>query len=224
MASTSTETISENEAGYLETYGWIISQQSGITQFGLSNEEFELIIKGLKTGYAGEQAAKDPQLVNQEMQDYLQKRVEENVPPEQKAARTKGAENAKKNIADGKIFIDEKVSENKNVKGTDSGLHYELHTAGSDAKPTATDQVKVHYEGKLIDGSVFDSSIARGEPIIFGLNQVIKGWTEGLQLIGEGGKVTLYIPSDIAYGNTDQSSIPGGSTLVFEVELITINP
>ena len=224
MASTSTETIPENEAGYLETYGWIISQQSGITQFGLSNEEFELIIKGLKTGYAGEQAAKDPQLVNQEMQDYLQKRVEENVPPEQKAARTKGAENAKKNIADGKIFIDEKVSENKNVKGTDSGLHYEIHTAGSDAKPTATDQVKVHYEGKLIDGSVFDSSIARGEPITFGLNQVIKGWTEGLQLIGEGGKVTLYIPSDIAYGNTDQSSIPGGSTLVFEVELITINP
>ena len=224
MASTSTETISENEAGYLETYGWIISQQSGITQFGLSNEEFELIIKGLKTGYAGEQAAKDPQLVNQEMQDYLQKRVEENVPLEQKAARAKGAENAKKNIVDGKIFIDEKVSENKNVKGTDSGLHYEIHTAGSDAKPTATDQVKVHYEGKLIDGSVFDSSIARGEPITFGLNQVIKGWTEGLQLIGEGGKVTLYIPSDIAYGNTDQSSIPGGSTLVFEVELITINP
>ncbi len=224
MASTSTETISENEAGYLETYGWIISQQSGITQFGLSNEEFELIIKGIKTGYAGKQAAKDPQLINQEMQDYLQKRVEENIPPEQKEARSKGTENAKKNIADGKIFVDEKVSENKNIKGTDSGLHYEIHTAGSDVKPTATDQVKVHYEGKLIDGSVFDSSIARGEPITFGLNQVIKGWTEGLQLIGEGGKVTLYIPSDIAYGNTDQSSIPGGSTLVFEVELITINP
>ncbi|MCS5550197.1 MAG: FKBP-type peptidyl-prolyl cis-trans isomerase, partial [Gammaproteobacteria bacterium] len=82
----------------------------------------------------------------------------------------------------------------------------------------------VHYEGKLINDKVFDSSIARGEPITFGLNQVIKGWTEGLQLIGEGGKVTLYIPSDLAYGNTDQSSIPGGSTLVFEVELITINP
>lgn len=224
MASTSTETISENEAGYLETYGWIISQQSGITQFGLSNEEFELIIKGIKAGYAGEKAVKDPQLVNQEMQDYLQKRVEENIPPEQKSARSKGAENAKKNIADGKIFIDQKVSENKNIKGTDSGLHYEIHAAGSDAKPTSTDQVKVHYEGRLIDGGVFDSSIERGEPITFGLNQVIKGWTEGLQLIGEGGKVTLYIPSDIAYGNTDQSSIPGGSTLVFEVELITINP
>jgi FKBP-type peptidyl-prolyl cis-trans isomerase len=224
MTSTNTETISEKEAGYLETYGWIISQQSGITQFGLNNEELALIIKGIKTGYTGEQAAQDPQLVTQEMQDYLKKRAEENIPPAQKAAMTTGVENAKKNIADGKAFIKNKVSENINVKGTESGLHYEIHTAGSDAKPTATDQVKVHYEGKLIDGSVFDSSIARGEPITFGLNQVIKGWTEGLQLIGEGGKITLYIPSDIAYGNSDQSSIPGGSTLVFEVELITINP
>jgi FKBP-type peptidyl-prolyl cis-trans isomerase len=224
MTSTNTDTISEKEAGYLETYGWIISQQSGIIQFGLSNEEFALIIKGIKTGYAGEPAAQDPQLVSQEMQDYLKKRSEENIPPEQKAAMAQGAETSKKNIADGKSFIAKQVSDNKNVKATDSGLHYEIHTAGSDARPTATDQVKVHYEGKLIDGSVFDSSIARGEPISFGLNQVIKGWTEGLQLIGEGGKVTLYIPSDIAYGNSGQSSIPGGSTLIFEVELIKINP
>lgn len=224
MASTSTETISEKESGYLETYGWIISQQSGITQFGLTDTELALIIKGIKTGHAGNPAAQDPQLISQEMQDYLKKRAEDNIPPEQKAAMTKNTETAQKNIADGKAFIEKNSHENKNIKSTESGLHYEIHTAGSDVKPTATDQVKVHYEGKLINDKVFDSSIARGEPITFGLNQVIKGWTEGLQLIGEGGKVTLYIPSDIAYGNTDQSSIPGGSTLVFDVELITINP
>jgi len=105
MTSINTDTISEKEAGYLETYGWIISQQSGIIQFGLSNEEFALIIKGIKTGYAGEPAAQDPQLVSQEMQDYLKKRSEENIPPEQKAVMAQGAETSKKNIADGKSFI-----------------------------------------------------------------------------------------------------------------------
>lgn len=224
MASTSTETISEKESGYLETYGWIISLQSGITQFGLSDTELEFLIKGIKTGHQGKPAAQDPQLISQEMQDYLKNRAENNIPPEQKEAMAKNAETAPKNITDGKVFIEKNINENKNIKSTESGLHYEIHTAGNDVKPTATDQVKVHYEGKLINDKVFDSSIARGEPITFGLNQVIKGWTEGLQLIGEGGKVTLYIPSDLAYGNTDQSSIPGGSTLVFEVELITINP
>ncbi len=224
MASTSTETISEKESGYLETYGWIISQQSGITQFGLSDAELEFIIKGIKTGHQGKPAAQDPQLISQEMQDYLKTRAENNIPPEQKEAMAKNAETAQKNITDGEAFIEKIINENKKIKSTESGLHYEIHTAGNDVKPTATDQVKVHYEGKLINDKVFDSSIARGEPITFGLNQVIKGWTEGLQLIGEGGKVTLYIPSDLAYGNTDQSSIPGGSTLVFEVELITINP
>lgn len=119
------------------------------------------------------------------------------------------------------------LAENKNkegVKTTASGLQYKITQEGTGKSPAATDRVLVHYEGKLLDGSVFDSSIKRGEPIAFPLNRVIAGWTEGLQLIKEGGKATLYIPAKLAYGS---SGTPGGpigpnETLIFDVELIKI--
>ena len=107
------------------------------------------------------------------------------------------------------------------AKPTESGLIYIETKKGSGKKPAATDVVKVHYTGKLLDGTVFDSSVERGKPVEFPLNQVIPGWTEGLQLMGIGGKATLIIPSNIAYG-MGQGPIPPYSTLVFEVELIDI--
>jgi len=105
---------------------------------------------------------------------------------------------------------------------TDSGLVVKTLVEGDGASPTAADTVKVHYEGTLVDGTVFDSSIARGEPIEFPLSGVIKGWTEGLQLMKTGGKAKLTIPSDIAYGDSGQGPIPAKATLIFEVELIEI--
>lgn len=114
---------------------------------------------------------------------------------------------------------------NVNIQTTASGLQYEVLSEGSgDRHPAASDKVKVHYHGTLIDGSVFDSSVERGEPITFGLQQVIKGWTEGLQLMVEGDKYRLYIPSDLAYGDRGAGKIPPGAMLIFEVELIGINP
>lgn len=116
---------------------------------------------------------------------------------------------------------------NKNSKGvveTASGLQYLLVEKGDgDVSPTATDTVTVHYHGKLIDGTVFDSSINRGQPISFALNQVIKGWTEGLQLMKVGDKMRLFIPADLAYGDRAAGKIPPGATLIFDVELIAIN-
>jgi len=109
------------------------------------------------------------------------------------------------------------------VKETSSGLQYEVIVMGSGPKPEATDKVKVHYTGKLLDGQVFDSSVERGQPIDFGLNQVIRGWTEGVQLMQVGSKFIFYIPSDLAYG--DRGSAPlikPGATLIFEVELLDI--
>ncbi len=105
---------------------------------------------------------------------------------------------------------------------TDSGLQYKVVTEGTGASPVATDLVKVHYHGTLINGEVFDSSVERGAPTSFALNQVIKGWTEGLQTMKEGGKTIFYIPSDIAYGDRAVSSIPANSTLIFEVELLKV--
>lgn len=106
---------------------------------------------------------------------------------------------------------------------TASGLKYQVLKRGSGGKsPKATDTVKVHYHGTLLDGSVFDSSVVRGEPISFSLDQVIPGWTEGLQLMQVGDKFKFTIPANLAYGDIPRPKIPAGSTLVFEVELLAI--
>ncbi len=130
---------------------------------------------------------------------------------------------AGENMQNGIEFLEN----NKNAEGvqvTDSGLQYLVLNEGSgDTHPGPTDKVKVHYHGTLIDGSVFDSSVDRGQPIEFGLNQVISGWTEGLQLMVVGEKTRLFIPSDLAYGDRGAGPIPPGSTLIFDVELLGIN-
>lgn len=110
------------------------------------------------------------------------------------------------------------------VISTDSGLQYKVISKGEgDIHPTATSKVKVHYHGTLINGAVFDSSVAREKPISFGLNQVIKGWTEGVQLMVAGDKFRFYIPSNLAYGKRGMGKIPAGSLLIFDIELIAIN-
>nr|WP_198160149.1 MULTISPECIES: FKBP-type peptidyl-prolyl cis-trans isomerase [Photobacterium] len=130
---------------------------------------------------------------------------------------------AEDNIKVGAEFLAENLKQ-EGVQVTDSGLQYLVLQPGTGTvHPKATDKVTVHYHGTLIDGTVFDSSVERGEPIQFGLNQVIKGWTEGLQLMVEGEKTRLFIPSELAYGNRAIGSIPPGSVLIFDVELIKVN-
>ncbi|GAB3382650.1 FKBP-type peptidyl-prolyl cis-trans isomerase [Spongiibacter taiwanensis] len=119
------------------------------------------------------------------------------------------------------------LAENRQKDGvvtTPSGLQFEILQPGTGTrKPVASDTVKVHYQGSLMNGTVFDSSIQRGEPIEFGLNRVISGWTEGLQLMTVGEKRRLFIPPELGYGNRRAGSIPPGSLLIFEVELLAIN-
>ena len=131
---------------------------------------------------------------------------------------------AEKNRSAGSEFL-KSNAEKPEVTTTASGLQYEVLQTGSGSEhPQASDKVKVHYHGTLIDGRVFDSSVDRGEPISFGLNQVIKGWTEGVQLMVVGEKRRLFIPADLAYGNGSAGIITPGSTLIFDVELLAINP
>ncbi|MGB1109324.1 MAG: FKBP-type peptidyl-prolyl cis-trans isomerase [Gammaproteobacteria bacterium] len=129
---------------------------------------------------------------------------------------------------DNKALGQQFLEENAKVEGvvtTASGLQYQVLEAGTGtAYPGPTDRVKVHYHGTLIDGTVFDSSVERGKPITFGLNQVIPGWTEGLQLMVVGAKARLFIPSDLAYGDRGAGGDIGpGATLIFDVELLGIN-
>jgi len=134
----------------------------------------------------------------------------------------KSGAGAAENIEAGDLFLVENASK-EGVKTTASGMQYLVLTEGQGTKhPTARSKVTVHYHGTLIDGTVFDSSVDRGEPIDFGLNQVIPGWTEGVQLMVVGEKTRFFIPSKLAYGNRSTGGIKGGSLLIFDVELIAI--
>lgn len=167
----------------------------------------EMIIQGLRDKlYGNPLVISDP--TNQALNTYFQQKQERDAKKAQESGVQFLAEN-KKNPA---------------VKVTPSGLQYEVIKQGTGAKPTATSKVKVHYHGTTPSGEVFDSSVQRGEPITFGLNQVIKGWTEGLQLMAVGSKYRLFIPQELAYGANPQpgSIIKPYMPLVFEVELLGI--
>ncbi|MBW3696052.1 FKBP-type peptidyl-prolyl cis-trans isomerase [Vibrio sp. T187] len=129
---------------------------------------------------------------------------------------------ADENYEKGQAFLAEN-GQQEGVITTGSGLQYLVLEEGTGTvKPTASDRVKVHYHGTLIDGTVFDSSVDRNEPIVFGVKQVIKGWQEGLQYMVEGQKIRLFVPSNLAYGKGGTGPIPPASTLIFDVELIEI--
>ncbi|WP_372761119.1 FKBP-type peptidyl-prolyl cis-trans isomerase [Pseudoalteromonas sp.] len=141
------------------------------------------------------------------------------------SVRTKQEELAKveaeKSKAEGEKYLAENATK-EGVTVTESGLQYEVITLGDGETPAATDVVKVHYKGTLLDGTEFDSSYSRNEPTTFPLNRVISGWTEGLQLMPVGSKYKFTIPADLAYGDRDLGKIPANSTLIFEVELLEI--
>ena len=156
-----------------------------------------------------------PQEVMQQVMQKFQTQLREKQQKEQEA---KAAENKEKEEA----FLKENATK-EGIQTTESGLQYKVIEEGTGDSPSATDKVEVNYEGKLLDGTVFDSSYDRGEPATFGVNQVIKGWTEGLQLMKEGAKYEFYIPSDLAYGQRGSGAKIGpGATLMFTVELIDV--
>ncbi len=190
-----------------------------MTAKSMSAQVPSLEIKSYVAGFKDAYAKKDPAIKEEDMKTVLmafeakvRKELEDKQKKDAAEAVTKGAtylaDNAKK----------------EGVKTTASGLQYQVIKEGTGAKPTATDTVKVHYEGKLIDGTVFDSSLKRGEPVSFPLNQVIAGWTEGLQLMTVGSKYKFVIPANLAYGEQGGGPIPPNSVLTFEVELLEINP
>jgi len=165
----------------------------------------EVILSGIKDAMAG-----NPQLNEEEIKTIMMA-METQV----RELRTTKAQEK------GKAFLVENAKR-EGVVVTESGLQYEVLTAAEGDKPAATDTVTVHYHGTLVDGTVFDSSVERGETLSFALNRVIPGWTEGLQYMSKGSKFKFYIPSELAYGPRNAGKIPPHSTLIFEVELFEI--
>lgn len=175
---------------------------------GIPVEDYNAFLEGFKLGMSD---AVTPEQLNEAQQKL------------QVAMQQAQAEKSVKAKEEGVKFLAENAKRAE-VKTTASGLQYEVIKEGAGEHPKATDKVTVHYTGKNLDGSVFDSSVERGTPATFGLNQVIKGWTEGVQLMTPGSKYRFYIPSDLAYGDRGAGSdIAPGATLIFDVELIKVN-
>ena len=186
----------------------------------------ELNVEALCQGVRDQLGGKELALADQEIGTILQA-FSAKMQQVQRDQRAQQMEDNKVEAVENKAIGAEFLAENAKkagVKTTASGLQYLITEQGSGKKPTAADTVKVHYKGTFIDGKEFDSSFKRNAPATFPLNGVIKGWTEGLQLLNEGGKATLYVPGDLAYGDNGRPGIAPGSMLIFEVELLEVNP
>lgn len=190
-----------------------------MTAKSMSAQVPALDTKSYAAGFKDAYAKKDPAIKEEDMKTVLMA-FEAKV---RKEAEDKHKKDAAEAVTKGAAYLAENAKK-AGVKTTASGLQYEVIKEGTGAKPVATDTVKVHYEGKLVDGTVFDSSIKRGEPVSFPLNQVIAGWTEGVQLMTVGSKYKFVIPANLAYGEQGGGPIPANSVLTFEVELLEINP
>ena len=183
--------------------------QMGAT--GLSIDDFAAAIKDVLAGAELKVADREAQTL---VQEFFRKQEEKD--------NAEMAEKGKAAKAEGEQYLADNASKD-GVVTLPSGLQYKVIKEGNGRKPKATDKVKCHYEGFLIDGTVFDSSVQRGEPAVFPLNQVIAGWTEGLQLMQEGAKYRFFIPYHLGYGERGAgASIPPFATLVFDVELIEV--
>ncbi len=179
----------------------------------------EVLIRGFGEGVR-EASVLDDKAIQEAMNDF-RSRVNEAMQAKREEEQAEQAKVAGENIAKGAAHLEANKAK-EGVVTLESGLQYKVLTEGKGKKPTSSDRVKVHYKGTLIDGTQFDSSYDRGQPATFGVTQVIKGWTEALQLMSEGSKWQLTIPSDLAYGEAPRPKIPGNSVLLFDVELLEV--
>jgi FKBP-type peptidyl-prolyl cis-trans isomerase len=188
-------------------YALGVSMFQTTSQSGLGEFDFDLFVKGMEGQRSGA-----PILDAEAADDIIRSEM-----------KRKAEEMNTRNKKEGEAFLEANKSR-PGIQTTSTGLQYRVEVEGKGVRPDANDKVTVHYHGTLTDGSVFDSSVNRGKPATFGLNQVITGWTEGVQLMTEGSKYTFFVPQHLAYGARAQGKILPYSTLIFEVELISVEP
>ena len=205
----------------LRAIGLVMVTQTGLEQLGFGADDAATIAKGF---IAGASATEIDPAIEAKMPAF-EAFVNDRMAAAQAVAEAEAEAVAAESIAAGKAFF-ATLAEDADVEISESGLHYKVLDPGTGAKPSLTDSVLVHYKGTLIDGTQFDSSYDRGAPATFRLNQVVKGFGEGLTKIGAGGKIILYMPSDLGYGDSPRPGgvIKPGDSLIFECELLEVNP
>jgi FKBP-type peptidyl-prolyl cis-trans isomerase len=196
----------------LEEFGWLVGKRTGLSEWGFKPGEADMIAKGLLAALNGQDSPYVVQKIGPAMDEFIQKKQASLL----QAMKTK-------NIAEAAAYF-AKLSEDKSVVTLPDGLRYSIVNPGAGDPPKPADTVKVNYTGTLINGTVFDSSERGGKPVEFALNKVIPGWTEGLQKIAKGGRIKLYVPPQLAYGDDGRPGIPPGSVLIFEIDLLDITP
>ena len=214
------EEIPEIDTEALRMIGLVMATQTGLEQLGFGPDDAATIAKGFIAGASTTEI--DPAM--EAKMPAFEAFMNERTAAAQAVAAAEAEAVAAESIAAGKAFF-AKLAEDADVEISESGLHYKVLDPGTGAKPSLTDSVLVHYKGTLIDGTQFDSSYDRGAPATFRLDQVVKGFGEGLTKIGAGGKIILYIPSELGYGNSPRPGgvIKPGDSLIFECELLEVD-
>jgi FKBP-type peptidyl-prolyl cis-trans isomerase len=201
----------------IEEFGWFMGKRVGLTELEFTPEEVTALVKGVEAAATGKDSPYELNEIGPEMDEFMRSKQE-----------TYMGKLKQKGLAESANFLTE-IKKKQGVVVLPDGLCYEIIAPGEGAPPKPQDTVTVHYTGTLVNGTVFDSSREPhagrpAQPAEFQLDQVIPGWTEGLQKIAKGGKIKLYIPPDLAYGDDGRPGIPPASTLIFDVELLDIKP
>jgi len=205
------------DAEVYEAIGMILADGTGLGRMQFTDAQIDLILAGMKKGIKTKAMPPDS------LQSKIQALMKQKMQLAREAERAEGSKLAAGNKAKGKAYLD-KISKQAGVMKDPSGFYYVILKKGTGATPTMNDTVKLHYHGTLIDGTVFDSSVDRGQPTSFPMNGVIKGFSGGLTKCQVGGKVRIYIPSELGYGDNPRpgGKIKPGDTLIFECELLEI--
>ena len=218
-AKVKSQKLSE-EALIYETIGMMFAQGSGLGKMQFTEEQIDHILSGMKKGFSMKEMPPEHSAVQQKVQEVMMKKMQVARQAEQAEMSKAAAGNKTK----GKEFL-ALLSKQEGVKKDPAGFYYEILKTGEGPSPTMDNTVRLHYHGTLIDGTVFDSSVDRGQPASFPMNGVIKGFSGGLTKTQVGGKIRIYIPSELGYGDSPRpgGKIKPGDTLIFECELLEIN-
>jgi len=209
-AAAAAQTFTESQL--LEEYGWFIGKRIGLSDLNFTQAQIDTVLKGITNASQDKPTPYELEKIGPAMDEFVKKKQGEYL-----------AKLKVKGLAESAAFLTE-VKKRPGIVVLPSGLCYEIAKPGTGPAPKPAETVTVNYTGTLLDGTVFDSSVARNEPVSFPLDKMIPGWVEGLQKIAKGGQIRLFIPPDLAFGDDPSPGIPPSSTLIFDIELLDIKP